>query len=95
MKMWKEMPGKLRIFVCIAAAALGLLFLGAVRVQDGMNNHITEQKNAHAKCQNIAQNWSAAAAGRNRDSWQKLAAESPELCLQVICPVLTPLDKER
>jgi len=93
MKLWKRMPLRMRLLLSAVMAAAALLFLGAVRVQDGMRNHISDKQNAHRICRTLAEQWVDAMPAPERAAWRDLAEKEPETLFRASCPAPAALKR--
>ncbi|MBR2434557.1 MAG: hypothetical protein IKB22_03715 [Lentisphaeria bacterium] len=92
----KRMNTGTRAAISLLFLALALLFIGAVRIQDAMENQQKEQADSVARCKNAVSAWTAAVPeGKSRETWQQLSAVTPGRCLRAGCgPLRAPGDDD-
>ena len=86
MKIWKRMPLRMRLLLSAVMAAAALLFIGAVRVQDGMRNHISDKRDTHLMCRTLTEQWVETMPAAERAAWRELAENEPETLFRAGCP---------
>lgn len=87
------MKKRTRTFVLgLVLFAFALLFLGTIRLQDGLRNQQLEQDYAETHCRSAVMAWSKAVASeKDRQAWLAGAQENPEMYLRAGCGDLRQL----
>ncbi|MBR2427920.1 MAG: hypothetical protein IKB16_14395 [Lentisphaeria bacterium] len=66
--------------------ALALLFLGTIRLQDGLMHQQSEREHAETHCRIAVMAWGKGIASeKDRQAWRKAVRENPELYLLAGC----------
>lgn len=87
------MKKRTRTFVLgLVLFAFALLFLGTIRLQDGLLQQQVERDYAEAHCRFAVLAWSKGIASeKDRQAWCKAAEQDPELYLRAGCGDLRQL----